>query len=109
MIQEILLKAGLILNETFRETRLINPPQDMTYAVYMDACERRGSDHSNLIIDHAVTIELYEYYPDAESEKKLEAELDARSIEYTKQARYWIHEEQLYQVVYEFEYTEKIR
>ena len=109
MIQEILLNAGLVLNKTFRETRLLNPPKDVTYAVYMDACERRGSDCSNLIIDHDVTVELYEYYPDAEAETRLEAELDARGIEYSKQSRYWIHEEQLYQVVYEFEYTEKIR
>lgn len=106
MVKTILTGAGFIENKTFKETRFITPPTT-TYAVYNDTCNRRGADNINLITDHDVSIELYEYTPDKEAEKRIEDRLDLLGVEYVKQSRYWIQEEQLYQVIYEFEYTIK--
>ena len=101
MVKQILTDAGFIENETFKETRFNRPPQT-TYAVYLDSITRRGSDKFNLITEHSVDIELYEYYPDRDSEAKIEAEFDRLGIEYSKESRYWIETEQLYQVIYTF-------
>lgn len=102
MVNTILDATGL----PYKESRFLKPPTT-TYAVFMDAIERRGGDNINLISLHDVTIELYEYYPDPEAEKKLEDQLDLLGIEYTKESRYWLQTEQLYQVVYNFSYYEK--
>ena len=106
MVKQILTDAGFVENETFKETRFLKAPKS-TYAVYMDSYERRGADSLNLIKDHDYTIELYSYKADPEAEARIESVLDALGIEYEKQSRYWIHEEQLYQVVYSFNYIEK--
>ena len=102
MVNKILKEAGL----PYKESRFLKPPST-TYAVYMDAVERRGGDNINLITQHDITIELYEYSPDPEAEKAIEDILDALGIEYSKDPRYWIQDAQLYQVVYEFSYQEK--
>lgn len=106
MVNTILTGAGFVLNETYRETRFLAPPR-ATYAVYNDDRVTRGADYVNCITDHAITIELYEYAPDPEAEKHIEEQFDLNGLEYIKESRYWIQEEQLYQVIYEFEYTEK--
>ena len=102
MVKEILDVTGI----PYRETRFLTPPKT-TYAVYMDAVDRRGGDNINLISQHDVTIELYEYKPDPNAERLIETTLDALGIEYTKQPRYFIQEEQLYQVVYDFTFIQK--
>lgn len=106
MVKRILTAAGFVENETFRETRFLKPPKT-TYAVYMDSYERRGADTLNLVTEHDYTIEVYSYSMDPEAEKRLEAVLDSMGIAYEKANRYWIQEEQLYQVVYTFIYIEK--
>lgn len=106
MVKEILTLAGFVENETFKETRFLKPPKS-TYAVYMDSYERRGADSLNLIKDHEYTIELYSYKADPGAEARIEKVLDTLGIEYEKESRYWIQEEQLYQVVYSFNYIEK--
>ncbi len=106
MVHNILTGAGFVLNETYKESRFLTPPST-TYAVYHDACERRGGDNINLITDHDITIELYEPAPDPAAEKAIENQLDAKGIEFSKQPRYWMQEEQLYQVIYDFGYTKK--
>ena len=106
MVNRILSDAGFVLNETYRETRFLKPPKK-TYAVYQDTKTIRGADNLNLIKDHDVNIELYEYTPDPEAEKRIEDQFDLLGQEYIKQSRYWIQEEQLYQVIYEFNYVEK--
>ena len=106
MVKQILTSAGFVEGKTFKETRFLKPPKD-TYAVYMDSFTRRGADGLNLIKDHDYTIELYSYTPDPEAEARIEAILDELGLEYDKDDRYWIQEEQLYQVVYTFDYTEK--
>jgi len=102
MVKEILDVTGL----PYRETRFLTPP-DTSYVVYMDAIERRGGDGINLISQHDVTLELYEYKPDPNAERLIETTLDALGIEYTIQPRVWIQSEQLYQVVYDFTYHQK--
>ena len=102
MVREILDITGL----PYKESRFLSPPKG-TYAVYNDNISRRGGDNINLISQHDVTIELYERTPDPKAETKIEATLDALGIEYEKQSRYWIQEEQIYQVVYDFTYHKK--
>lgn len=106
MVHKILSGSGFEINKTYRETRFITPPKT-TYAVYFDSVTRRGADNLNLISEHSTSIEVYEYAPDPEAEAKIEAQFDALGQAYNKAPRYWLDEEQLYQVVYSFEYTEK--
>lgn len=106
MVKTILTETGFVENETFKETQFINPP-DTTYAVFRDSFTRRGADGLNLIKEHSYTIELYSEFEDPESEARIEAILDKYAIEYDKDDRYWIQSEQLYQVVYTFDYIEK--
>lgn len=106
MVKRVLTGAGFLEGQTFKETRFLKPPKT-TYAVYMDSFTRRGADGLNLIRDHGYTIELYSYAPDPEAEARIEKSLDALGLEYEKEDRYWIQEEQLYQVVYTFDFIEK--
>ena len=102
MVNKILKATGI----PYKETRFLTPPKS-TYAIYNDTKNRRGGDNINLITQHDVSIELYSYKKDPEAEKKIESLLDANGLEYDKQARFWLQEEQLYQVVYDFSYTQK--
>lgn len=106
MVKEILTGAGFVENETFKETRFLKPPKS-TYAVYFDSFTGRGADNLNLIKEHDYTIELYSYKADPLAEAKIETMFDNLGIEYDKDGRLWINEEQLYQVVYTFNYIEK--
>ena len=106
MVKRVLTGAGFVEDKTFKETRFLKPPKT-TYAVFMDSFTRRGADGVNLIKDHTYTIELYSYKPDPNAEARIEAKLDEYAIEYVKEDRYWIQEEQLFQTVYTFEYIEK--
>ena len=104
MVNEILDAVGV----QYRETRFRSPPAG-TYAVYMDDVSTDGPDGLNLIRIHDITIELYESTPDDETEGALEAAMDAKGVRWTKQTRYWLTEEQRYQVIYEFTYYTKRR
>ena len=106
MVKTVLTGAGFVEGKTFRETRFLKPPKT-TYAVFMDSFTRRGADGLNLLKDHDYTIELYSDFPDPEAEARIEAILDKYAIEYDKDDRYWIQAEQLYQVIYTFEFIEK--
>ena len=106
MVKQILTGAGFVEGKTFKETRFLSPPKT-TYAVFMDSFTRRGADSLNLIKEHTYTIELYSYTQDPEAEARIEATLDSYGIEFSKEDRYWINEEQLYQVVYTFDFIEK--
>lgn len=102
VVDDILTAAGVV----HRQTRFPKPPAD-TYAVYMDDVTTDGPDGFNWIRIHNVTIEVYEPAPDDTTEASIEAAINNRGLRWTKQARYWIQEEQLYQVIYEFSYIEK--
>lgn len=104
MIENILTAAGV----QFKRTRFPQPPEG-TYAVYMDDVETDGPDGINAILRHNVTVELYEPKPDDAAEAAVEDQLDAAGLQWTKQDRYWLQEEQRYQVIYEFTYIEKRR
>ena len=106
MVKEILTLAGFVEGKTFKETRFLKAP-NTTYAIYLDSYIRRGADSLNLIKEHTYTIELYSYAPDPEAEERLEMVLDRLGIEFNKEDRYWIQEEQLYQVIYTFDFIEK--
>lgn len=106
MVKQVLTAAGFVEGKTFRETRFLKPPKT-TYAVYMDSFIRRGADGLNLIKNHDYTIELYSYTPDSVAEGNIESSLDALGFEYDKQDRYWMQNEQLYQVIYTFTFIEK--
>ena len=106
MVKEVLTLAGFEEDVTFKESRFIKPPRT-TYAVYLDTFTRRGGDGKNLIKDHNYTIELYSYQPDPAAEARIEASFDALGIEYEKESRYWIQQEQLFQTIYIFNHVEK--
>lgn len=106
MVRKILTEAGFVEGETFTETQFISPPRE-TYAVYHDSFSRRGADGFNLLKEHNGTIELYSDFPDPEAEARLEKALDDNKVEYEKDERLWIQSEQLYEVVYYFDFIEK--
>ena len=81
-----------------------------TYAVYFDDVETDGPDGLPfLMLRHSATVELYENAPDDKAEAAIENAISAEGLQWTKQDRYWLQNEQLYQVVYEFDYIEKRR
>ena len=105
MVETILATAGV----KHRQNRFARPPAE-TYAVWMDDIETDGPDGMPpCIFTHNVTIELYEYKPDAEAEAAIEAAIGAAGLTWTKQDRYWLETEQLYQTIYDFSYIEKRR
>ena len=106
MVKTILTGAGFVEGKTFKETRFLTPPKS-TYAVYIDSYTRRGGDGVNLIKEHNYTIEVYSYKVDPTAETNIEKQFDALGIEYEKSERYWLDTEQLYQVVYTFDFIEK--
>lgn len=106
MVNKILCHANFILNKTYKETRFLKPPKE-TYAVFTDSYNRRGADDCNLITEHSIDIELYSYSPNPDAEKRIEDSFDYFKIPYTKNPRFWIQTEQLFQTIYSFEYIEK--
>ena len=106
MVKEILTGAGFEENKTFKETRFLKPPKS-TYSIFMDSYKGRGADDLNLIKEHTYTIELYAYKADPEAEKRIEAELNKRGIQFDKLTRQWLETEQLYMTVYTFNFIEK--
>lgn len=102
MIEKILSAADI----TFRQTRFIKPPSG-TYAVYFDSVTADGPDYINRIFTHECTVEVYEPAPDDSAEERIEAAINTEGLRWTKQDRYWLQEEQRYQVVYEFTYIER--
>lgn len=108
MIDSIMSAAGIPANQG----RHITPP-DSTYGVWFDDQDiSNGPDIARgapLLVSHSVTVEIYEPAPDPAAEARLEAELLARNIHWTKQDRYWLQQVRRHQVIYEFEFIEKRR
>lgn len=63
----------------------------------------------NRILTHNITLELYEPAPDEEIETAIENAIDSKGLRWEKEDRYWLQDEQRYQVIYEFKYIEKRR
>ena len=105
MVNNILTASGV----PFRRARFTGR-QPPTYAVYMDDVEASGSDGAEaLVLRHDITVELYESKPNDAAEAAIEAAIQAAGLAWTKQDRYWLQSEQLYQVIYEFTYYTKRR
>lgn len=105
MVSKILAAAGI----KERGNRHTKPPAG-TYAVWFDDIETDGPDGMPpRIFTHNCTIELYEPKKDPAAVTALEAELAGRGLQWTKQDRYWIASEQMYQTIYEFSHIEKRR
>lgn len=105
MMKDLFAAAGI----TARRNRFTKPP-DGIYAVWMDDVETDGADGMPPVIyRHEITIEVYEPRPDDDAIKSLEAVLSANGLHWTKQDRYWIQAEKMYQTIYEFYYIEKRR
>lgn len=108
---ETILKASGI---PYRQGRYLNPPAK-TYAIYFDNLTVNGADPVPTamqrpgVVLHDCMVELYEPRPDPEAEAALEAQLLAWGISWTKEDRYWLQNVQRYQVIYEFNFTEKVR
>ena len=109
MVKEILTAVGI----PFRRSRFMSPPAG-NYAVYFDDVERDGADPVSTsggrlpgVYNHNIRIELYEPRPDDDIETAIEAVLDAYGLPWAKEDRYWIKDERVYQVLYEFSYTTK--
>lgn len=92
----------------YRRARFLSPPAG-TYAVYTDDIETDGPDGQARILAHSSTVELYEPAPDDDAEAAMEDAITAAGLQWTKQDRYWLQDEQRYQVVYEFEWIERRR
>ena len=110
MVNEYLQAAGFVLGKTYRHSRFPSPPTGKTYAIYSDDITLLGPDlRPGLVRRHNVTVEMYEPEPDDAIEAAFEGVLDVAGIEWEKQDRYWLREEQRYQTIYEFSYIEKRR
>ena len=104
MVKSILTAAGV----KFRKTRFLSPPTG-SYVVYFDDVETDGPDGLPRIYKHDYTVELYEHTPDDAIENAIEIAIAEAGLQYTKQDRYWLQDEQLYQVIYNFNFIEKRR
>lgn len=105
MVNKILDASGL----EYRRGRFVTPPAG-SYVVYLDDQTTDGPDGQPWgVVRHDVILELYEPYPDDEAETSVETAISTAGLQYTKQDRYWLQSEQLYQVIYEFTYYEKRR
>ncbi|MBR5865725.1 MAG: hypothetical protein IKY89_05580 [Alistipes sp.] len=106
MINKILQPTAL----PYKEARFPQPPAG-AYIVYMDDVATDGPDYKPSILTHGVTFELYATRLEElkAAEAKIETQITAAGLQWTKQAAYWLQTEQLYQTVYEFEYIEKRR
>lgn len=106
MVNNILTASGV----AFRRGRFIGtkPP---TYAVYTDDVTTDGADAADYprILQHDITVELYEDRPDEQAETAMERAITGAGLQWTKQDRYWLQDEQQYQIIYEFSYFEKVR
>ncbi len=102
MISKMLAGTGI----PFRRARFPAPPAG-SYIVYTDDISTDGPDGIPALLTHALTLELYEAVPDDAAEAAVETAIAARGLQWDKQDRYWLQDAQRYQVVYEFEFTEK--
>lgn len=107
MIKTILTASGI----PYRQGRFVNPPAG-TYGIYFDNQTVDGPDPMPgvpKIVRHDCMVELYEPKPDPDAEERLEMQLAAVGLHWTKEDRYWLQNVQRYQVIYEFSYNEKVR
>lgn len=86
-----------------------SPPPDPPFILYLIPNSKSyGPDDSRALIrDSYYRVELYTDIKDIAAESKVESTLDAASIQYDKTETY-IQSEKLYQIIYDFNFIEKI-
>ncbi len=108
MVNKILTASGI----KYRRGRFTGKLPEK-YIVYMDDHDTTpGPDcvpGAPQVVQHDVTVELYTAKPDDAAETAVETAITDADLHYTKQDRYWLQTEQLYQTIYEFTYIEKRR
>ena len=91
---------------------LFPDPPKTTYAIYFDDVTATGADPGQgpdapYVYRHDGMIELYEPTPDPAAEARLEAQLRARGLSWTKQGWHWLEGIRRGQVIYEFSIISK--
>lgn len=85
-------------------------PPEGNYALYFDDVTTDGPDgYPGQVRRHDATVELYEPIADDAVEAAVEAAISVQGLQWEKQARYWLKDVQLHQVVYNFTFYEKRR
>lgn len=103
---EILTVAGIAHH---RRGRFLKPPGG-TYAVWSDDVTTDGPDGlPPCIFSHDVELEVYEPQPDDAALEALEATMGAAGLHWTRQDRFWIQSDKMYQTIYTYSYIEKRR
>lgn len=103
---EILTAAGIAHH---RRGRFVKPPGG-TYAVWSDDVTTDGPDGmAPGIFFHDIELELYEPQLDDAARESLEAQLSTAGLHWTRQDRFWIQSEKMYQTIYTYSYIEKRR
>lgn len=76
----------------------------MPYIVFLDTVQRSGGDMQNMIKTHSLTVERYSETGDDNT--KLEELFDSQAIKYKKEKQ-WLHDEECYMTIYNFEIIER--
>lgn len=105
MVKDIIKLIGV----PAKRNRFAKPPAG-TYIVWTDYVETDGADGMPpSIFKHDVSFEMYSPKPDEATEMAIESALSVYGLQWVKQDRYWLDDEQTYQTVYDFSYIEKRR
>ena len=109
ILNDVLDKAGFIDGKTYRKTRFVTAP-NVTYVIWdVNETYRGTDDFSHVIKQSDYTITLYEKTPDEEAETRLEKQFILAQLPFTKGDREFNQGEQLYEIIYEFTYLEKMK
>ena len=81
-------------------------PPPLPYIVYMEDVDCFGSDLSNDLVDRSFAVELYSRKPGSNAENLIEALLDEKAFNYTKNTM-WLSSERCHMTVYNFTFTER--
>lgn len=93
-----------------RQTRFVQPPKDQPFCVWGEQVACMGDDERPYALKrHESVLVLYEHQEDGENAPTVEAVLDAFRVAWTKAARDWFDDEQLYVTIYTFDYFERTR
>lgn len=85
------------------------PPGDaplLPYIVYFDRETMQGSDSSNDMVTHEITVERYS--DDNEYSKSLEKLFDDKKIKYTREQIWLPKPDDMFETIYDFDVIERI-
>ena len=88
----------------------MQPPKDQPFCVWGEQVSCVGDDERPWSLKrHEAVLVLYEHQEDGEHAPDVEGVLDSFCVSWTRSARDWFDDEQLYATVYTFDYYEKKR